>query len=227
MSLRTLSSRSQTRESRENAKGKLLRIYKNPRNTTRKLTEILKNRIPQNIRPYPPDFQPLDPLPMISRSILIRAPRSILNEIKQLPFPKPHPPVADFFRPEENDTIGETVRIYPTTPPKMGIMNRSIKTHRSIKNIREREQAKLNKTRKVITNELKKSTEHLDTLRNKFRDLKKKYKKSQHQAKVAYNKIRRVSNSTEELVGHIDNLKMRKSMTESILARTKGLANSF
>jgi len=204
------------RKTTEKAK-RFLRIIQNPRNITRRLIE--SKQIPQNMRPYPPDLQPFNQTRK-SRSIVTLPSKSTLAEIKKASFPKPYPP--GMLLPTIQEMIPEKqiihIELKPRTPTKSK-HNRSIKTIRSIQNIQNKERQQLNKTRKSIEKDIKRANEKLEDLQKTFQKKKKTYKISQSTSQKALKDIQQISNKTERLVNHIEDLEMRKSATDTMLRK--------
>jgi phenylalanyl-tRNA synthetase alpha subunit len=111
-----------------------------------------------------------------------------------------------------------TIQFKPITPNEHK-HNRSIKTIRSVQNIRDKERQQLNKTRKSIEKDIKKANEKLEDLQKTFQKKKKTYKISQSTSQKALKDIHRISNTTEHLVNHIEDLEMRKSATDTMLRK--------
>jgi hypothetical protein len=199
------------RETTEKAK-RFLRMNQNPRNITRRLIE--SKQIPQNMRPYPPDLQPFNQTRK-SRSIVTLPSKSTLAKLKQMPYPNPHLPTIQEMIPEKQIIH---IELKPRTPTKSK-HNRSIKTIRSIQNIRDKERQQLHKTRKSIEKDIKRANEKLKDLQKTFQKKKKTYKISQSTSQKALKDIQQISNKTERLVNHIEDLEMRKSATDTMLRK--------
>jgi hypothetical protein len=195
------------------------------------------------MRPYPPDITPLYKT-RNTRSILTLPIKSTLGELKNAPFPRPFPPdmllraIDEIEEPkispqimiiEGSDINNElkyapngrisNLHLYKPITPTNPRHNRSIKTRLSIQHIRNKEQQNLVKIQKSIAKDLKKATEKLNKIQQTFKKKKKTYKISQSQSQKTLNDIERISNTTESLVNHIEELKMRKSITETMLKK--------
>jgi len=199
------------RKTTEKAK-RFLRIIQNPRNITRRLIE--SKQIPQNMRPFVP--VPFAQVPLYkSRSILTLPSKSTLAKLKQMPYPNPHLPTIQEIMPEKQIIH---IELKPRTPTKSK-HHRSIKTIRSIQNIQNKERQQLHKTRKSIEKDIKRANEKLEDLQKTFQKKKKTYKISQSTSQKALKDIQQISNKTERLVNHIEDLEMRKSATDTMLRK--------
>jgi flagellar motility protein MotE (MotC chaperone) len=77
----------------------------------------------------------------------------------------------------------------------------------------------VNKTRKSIEKDIKRANEKLKDLQKTFQKKKKTYKISQSTSQKALKDIQQISNKTESLVNHIEDLEMRKSATDTMLRK--------
>jgi len=171
--------------------------------------------------------------------------KSTLGELKNTPFPRPFPPnmllraIDEIEEPEISPQIMmiqgpdisnelkyalsghpiSNIHLYKPITPTNPRHNRSIKTRLSIQQIRNKEQQNLVKLQKSIAKDLKKTTEKLNKIQQTFKKKKKTYKISQSESQKTLNEIKRMSDTTESLVNQIEELKMRKSITESMLKK--------